>query len=316
VLTSFWEGLGGKLAERWAASSATPAFLFWAGGVVAWAAVHDDGWGRIKEWTTGLDGLPSAVQAAAVIAPLLFVAASAVAMQAASLSLLRALEGYWPRPLHGLRRRIVARRVARVRGDDERFQVLAGRIDADDTLTGDEELEYLELDRRRREAPALEERRLPTRLGNILRSAELRPLDKYGLDAVICWPRLWLLLPAETKQNLNEARAALDSAARLVGWGVLFAVWTVWTWWALLIAAVVAVAGYRRALGAASVYGDLLESVFDLHRGALYEALRWPLPRSPAEEQRVGRELTRYLVRGGAGPTPLVTAPPVSAAQA
>jgi len=103
VLTSFWEGLGGKLAERWAASSATPAFLFWAGGVVAWAAVHDDGWGRIKEWTTGLDGLPSAVQAAAVIAPLLFVAASAVAMQAASLSLLRALEGYWPRPLHGLR---------------------------------------------------------------------------------------------------------------------------------------------------------------------------------------------------------------------
>jgi len=43
--------------------------------------------------------------------------------------------------------------------------------------------------------PAESDRHMPTKLGNILRAAELRSKDKYGLDAVICWPRLWLLLP-------------------------------------------------------------------------------------------------------------------------
>lgn len=62
---------------------------------------------------------------------------------------------------------------------------------------------------------------------------------------------------------------------------------------------------YRRALVAASVYGDLLEAAFDLYRLGLYDGLSLPRPASPAEEFAHGQRLTQYLYRGlaeGLGP--------------
>lgn len=73
---------------------------------------------------------------------------------------------------------------------------------------------------------------MPTRLGNTLRAAEQRPLEKYGLDAIVCWSRLLLLLPDAVKQELNAARADLNTAARLWLWSLLFIIWSVWGWWA------------------------------------------------------------------------------------
>ena len=32
---AFWEGIGGKLADRWASTSVA-ALVFWLGGVLAW----------------------------------------------------------------------------------------------------------------------------------------------------------------------------------------------------------------------------------------------------------------------------------------
>jgi hypothetical protein len=51
---------------------------------------------------------------------------------------------------------------------------------------------------------------MPTRFGDILRAAEFRPRDKYGLDTTVCWYPLWLLLPAEVKQEISQARLELD----------------------------------------------------------------------------------------------------------
>lgn len=66
--------------------------------------------------------------------------------------------------------------------------------------------------------PSQPNRLMPTKLGNILRAAESRPYDKYGLDAVICWSRLWLLLPDGVKKELQEARSNLNTAARFWLW--------------------------------------------------------------------------------------------------
>ena len=65
---------------------------------------------------------------------------------------------------------------------------------------------------------------MPLELGNILRAAETKPEEKYGLNAIVCWPRFWLLLPEETKQEISGARAALDVGAQAMFWSLLFIV--------------------------------------------------------------------------------------------
>jgi hypothetical protein len=54
------------------------------------------------------------------------------------------------------------------------------------------------------------DRLLPTALGNILRAGEDITTDRYGLDAVVVWPRLYPLLPKELKSILNDLRNQLD----------------------------------------------------------------------------------------------------------
>jgi len=49
----------------------------------------------------------------------------------------------------------------------------------------------------------------------VLRAAEDRPRDRYGLDPVVCWPHLWLTLEKETQQELASSRKELDDGARL-----------------------------------------------------------------------------------------------------
>jgi hypothetical protein len=81
----------------------------------------------------------------------------------------------------------------------------------------------------------------------------------------------------------------------------LFAIWTVLAWWALPISAVVAAATYYGSLlSTAEVYGDLVTAAFDVHRGQLYKAVRWPQPGGPDEESAAGAALTEYLWRGTA----------------
>jgi hypothetical protein len=141
---------------------------------------------------------------------------------------------------------------------------------------------------------------MPTRLGDILRASERRPADKYGLDTIACWTALWLLLPAETKTELVQARSALDNAARAWLWGALFVVWTPWTWLALPVAIVVpALAYYVGILAAATLFGELTVSAFDLYRFRLYDSLHLPRPSSPIlERRRDGPRVTRFLWTG------------------
>jgi hypothetical protein len=94
------------------------------------------------------------------------------------------------------------------------------------TPTADQLASYARLERRRRRYPAAVGYLLPTPIGNILRAAERRPADKYGLDTIIVWPHLWLLLPETTRRELRTARTSLDTAVAAATWGLLFCVFT------------------------------------------------------------------------------------------
>jgi hypothetical protein len=300
MLTQFFSNLGGKLAEQWASTVLTPAFVFWAGGLVAWVWRH--------HWTpleSGIMNLSMPTQVALLIGSLMLVIASAVMVQRFELPVLRLLEGYWSGWFLPLRVSLVQRQNSKRSRDDQRFQDLTAK---GKNRTPAEAEEYAAMDVQQRRVPYDPHERMPTHLGNILRAAERWPADKYGLDAVICWPRLWLLLPDGAKNEISAARNGLDAGARVWLWSVLFLAWTVWAWWAALVAVLTAFLAYRWMLNAAETYGDLLESSFDVHRITLYKALRWPFPPNASEEHAYGKQLTQYLSRGSDCPSILFTA--------
>jgi hypothetical protein len=344
LLAAFWSGLGGELAKHWAARILTPAFAFWAAGLaLVWWSEHGDrvrdgGWAEELEATARpLEQLPTVAQVVLVVGALLLLAASALIAERLTLPLLKLLEGYWSRPawlrdlLVSYRRRRRRRWATAVnelqrkeeRGDLTRYEMeeLKHLGEADALGPEDSEREA-ELRRRQQsfgaaELAALERGRaylrssprddrfaMPTRLGDVLRAAELRPADKYGLDSVVCWYRLWVLLPTEIRTEIAETRLELDRAVRIFLWGALFIVWAPWLWWvAVPIAVVVPLLAYSFSmLSAAALFGDLSETAFDLHRMELYDALHLPRPSSAADEREHGKQLTGILWHGETDP--------------
>lgn len=299
-------GLSGRLSERAILRTFTPAFLFWLAlsAAIAW---HDEslGWGMglttlvpgTWDWPhqqferfTGLEALEQAAVAIGVVTASTFIAEMIL------LRVLQVAEGYWPRWLSGLQTRREVRRRAKITADRQELRDLGkcfGKHSAE------EQARYRDLDwRLEAETPKQEEEVRATRLGDILRAAETRPTYKYGLDVLICWPRLWLVLPDGVRTELTEARDALNAGVRIQMWAVLSLVIGIWGLWVVPLSVFIAFVAYRVTIREAKTYGLLLESTFDVHRKALYESLRWPLPTNPIEEVEAGAAINRYLWRG------------------
>lgn len=292
------EGVTGGVAERWVQTLFTPAFVFWLGGGLA--ALQQQGWDAVvAEFQKLQEPLPLVLG----ILVLLTVAASGFVVQQFDFTVLRLLEGYWPSWLNPLTTRLVKWQRRRFKQIDQQWQDCNHRGLA--TLTPQEREAYIQADLDLGEFPELG-RLLPTRLGNILRAAEDHCAVKYGLDAIICWPRLWLLLPEATKTELSQARQHLNGTVRIWVWGMLFLIWAPLfrVWWPLPLGLGTAWLAHRWLIQAARVYGDLIEAAFDLYRLQLYQAVRWPLPSTPAEERALGQALTDYLWHGSDQPSP------------
>lgn len=305
--TEFLAGVGGKLADRWVAVILTPAFVFWAVGLLAWVDRRgwSDGWRAVGEWIAALS---SAEQLALLVGTFLGVTVSGVIVQRLTRPLIRVLEGYgWPA---FLRRPLVGWRAKRIDRDELRHQELAAELAEGTTPHA---AEYAQLDTRLRRVPTDPADRMPTQVGDILRAAERWPFHKYGLDPIKCWTALWLALPQEVRTELAEARGRLDGAVAAFAWALLACVWVVWAWWALPAGLVAAVAIHRGwVVSSAEAYGALLESAFDLHRWRLYEALRLEPPSNAADERAHGEALTDYLWRGSDRETVAFGAPTAS----
>ena len=294
-----WSGVGENLADRWLAVIFTPAFFFWASGVAAWASGHDNGWRRLGHVLGRLSGVE---QAALLIGAFLIVSASGVVVRMLALPVIRVLEGYWPPGFRAAGRGLVNIQTCLVQRREGRHQELSPKVN-DGTATAAEVSEFIRIDNWLRRIPTEERvgvavRRMPTRLGNVVRAAEVWPLAKYGLDAVRCWSRLWLVLPDDARDDITTARTGLDVAATVWLWGLLSVIWTVWVWWAPIAAVGIMLAAYAAMIATAKVYGDLVEAAFDVYRWRLYEALKWPMPKTPADERGIGAALTEYVWRG------------------
>jgi hypothetical protein len=292
MLDKFWETIGTNLAGRWLEYIFGPAFIFWAGGVVLYA--WKSGW---QDLLKNVQALSQFQQVSWIILGLLILVFSSMLVQSIRFPILRLLEGYWPQPLHGLSSRLIARKK---RTFDQKREELRCLKDLEEKQQLDDSQYRIlaELEDWVHWHPARSRDLLPTSLGNILSARERSPQRKYGLDSVICWPRLWPLLPETVRSDLAGARAALDRMAELCFWGVLFLTWSLLVPWAALIAVLWMILAYGMIRQAAMAYGELLEAAFDLHRLSLYDAIGWPRPAAIDDEKRLGGQLTEFLWRG------------------
>ncbi|MDQ0375981.1 hypothetical protein [Cellulomonas humilata] len=146
-----------------------------------------------------------------------------------------------------------------------------------------------------------EDRLLPTGLGNVLRSAEDRLGERYGVDAVVVWPRLFRLLPEAVARDIDDEVTQMDVSARLATTWLFTAVAAVavllvvdagalvrnWEWLTVPLGLVaLSWLSYRGAIESALAHAVDIEVGLDLYRGRVIDAMRLPEPRRLSEERR------------------------------
>lgn len=303
----------GGIFQGWLGTPLKTGLVFWLGGfflwlftIINWNAIDKLQFNKtladkeryiVKEWVGIWDFLRNLQESELILLILIlvsFILLSGALVKAFQFKILRVCEGYgWFNFLLKWRTEHYEKQYIE---DLARWEILNKKAE-DNLLNLIESREYAELDKKMVLAPA-SALRMPTRLGNILRGYEQRPYEKYGLDSIICWSRLWLVLPESTQKELSATRDALDEAIQLIAWGILFFIWTSLNWLAIPIALLLMWGGYRLALNAADIYGQLIEATFDVHRHLLYEALRREIPKDAKEEMEAGLKLTKDLWRG------------------
>ncbi len=149
---------------------------------------------------------------------------------------------------------------------------------------------------------------LPTRLGNILLAGERYAYDRYGVDAILFWPRLYPLLP-ETFQREYEGfiinhefplvvsfqsmlAGTVCASAILVAGGspVAFAA-------TFLGGVLLSYAAYCFALSSAEELAEQQRTAFDLYRDRLLEA--WPTVRDVADETEAFKIIHAFVYEDG-----------------
>jgi hypothetical protein len=156
--------------------------------------------------------------------------------------------------------------------------------------------------------PGYEAELMPTRLGNLYKSAELYPYTRYGIDSVVLWPRLREVLPEQFVGRLQEVKTAVDFLLLFSFLSILFSLLAVPYLWArgaqvwLVLACVSGLPlgwlSYRTALSPAQAYSELLKVAFDLHRKALLKALGLSAPITLSQEQALWRDISDFIFRG------------------
>ncbi|MER5372073.1 hypothetical protein [Streptomyces sp. NPDC002553] len=273
------DGVTAFLDRRQLTSVWMPLTAFLA--ALATVAAAGVGWGRaLTRW----NGLAGETRILVVLGLVLVTVLAGQLLTVARPGLVHCYAGHWPdlRVLRPLRAALLARHLAAQRaraGNPELF------------------LTY----------PRTARRTLPTRLGNVLRAAEEHG-DRYGLDAMTVWPRLYTVLPDPFLVSFAQAATAMQTGVMVSFLGAAFTVaggtlavlvlpgagaaCCVWG------GALVAVLGYRAAVRAAGPYAQLIRAAFDVHRFLLIEAMRLRLPTSPAQERAQWEQLTKLWYRG------------------
>lgn len=291
MFSSVLKEVTGVLDRHFLMNAFFPSLVFWALLSGVWVIEHGDVAGTVQSWDAQGDAI-KALQVVGLVAWIMF-SASVLASQWNAI--LRVYEGYWDYPLLGrlghLGRRWHQSRLANLAADNHYEAIYLGYP-----------------------LPTQPDAVMPTRLGNILRNAELYPADRYGANAVLIWPRLYNLFPERFIETIAGARSGLDFLLVVSSLSALFALMTgvylIWAgaeWWFFLVCfwggAAVAWVAYQGALGNAFLYAQQIKAAFDLYRNDLLKQMRLNLPDNSTAEPTRWAEVTEFLY-GNVRPQP------------
>ena len=278
-MNSFLAEIGKKLADRWLDLLIFPG-LIWAGALTAGIQLGQaDPFDirRLESWLNQVAAQPAAHTAGTVllVSGGLLLASAAAGLCVSGIGY--ALQCLWA--LSGSGR--LARHLVRIRSRwwQRRTETLRAAV-ATATHPGlrDEDrptaLAAVRVAERHRAKLGSSPPVAPTWIGERFRLAANHVSDAYGIDPGLAWPRLWAVLPDNMRADLTAAQDAYAGAARLLGWGLVYAVTGAIWWPAVIVGAVVSVGGWWRARGTASIVADLIETAFDLYLVDLSEKLR------------------------------------------
>ena len=283
----------GLFDRRFFLNAFLPCFIFWGLLIATWYAGRGELAAAAKRWASR-DTSIQLVQAGALLA---WVTLFASVLESNSTSILRFFEGYWSFPF-------VAKHLKRIGSGwhQQKLKSLAERMHEDTAAYEEIYLKY--------PLPDQNAEVMPTLLGNILKNAELYPRDRYGLDAVLFWPKLYPLFPSQFAEDIAQLRGNLDTMLLVT---ILAATFSVFSsgyllvvrapWWLFVICfgggVVTAFTSYRGAMGAVMPYAEQIKTAFDLYRNDLLQKMRIRLPNNLDEEKDRWQELGFLVYRLG-----------------
>lgn len=286
------EAASGVLDRRLLVSTFLPVLAFLSALVVLTAS--GVGWTATARWWSTLS---AEVRVLLLLALLLLALLLTQLLAALRVPLIRLYEGYWE-GLPGGRR--LADRLRR------------HHIAVQETLPED--------DPRWLVYPASPEHVMPTTLGNVLRGAEEHSADRYDIDAVTAWPRLYPTLPESFRLTFAKSADDLDLLVTISALGGVFALGGLGfgafllPWYGTLLAfsggCLTAWLGYRGSIRSAESYGQLFRTAFDVYRGCLLDAMGMPRPTDIGAEKAQWRALDQLWIRGAMSSPNADTAPP------
>lgn len=151
---------------------------------------------------------------------------------------------------------------------------------------------------------------LPTSLGNAIAAFEDYPYARYGIDAVLLWPRL---LPTLTQKKyasyIERSKAQFDFLINLCFLFLVFSLETLcigiafgkdWSLWIISAGSLTMISYLIYKLATLSVqdWGMSIRVAFDLYRYDLLGALNGKAPENFRDEQKQWLEISRFLKKG------------------
>ncbi len=293
MFASIFGTVKGFLDPRFQVNYFLPSLVFWTLLIVVWVVGRGETDEALKWW-----GQSTSAQGFQLTGFLIWVVLFAYVVSSRAEDILRFYEGYWRFPggagLSAYGRSWHRRKLARI------DRALGGR--REDWKRYQEIYFGYPL-------PTQPDEVMPTRLGNILKNSELYPKDRYNIDAVIIWPRLFSLLPPSYTTTIANLRSGLDFMLTI---SVLAAVFAIISGGYLLFylraspllfvssfggGLLVSCLAYRASLGSALLYAQQIKASFDLHRNLVLTQMRVPLPETRDKERVTWGELCRFLYR-------------------